>query len=319
MNMSIKILGTGYYVPERTVTNDELSQYVDTNDEWITKRVGVRERHISETETAVDFAVKASEDAIKSSGISVDEIDLIIAATISSDSICPTVAGAVGQKIGAHCPAFDINSACSGFLFALDTAVSFISRGEMKNVLVIGSERLSKLLDWTDRSTCVIFGDGAGACVITQGDGYLASRLFTQGGNDVIEIPSDGGASPFFKGEKKAPFILMHGQETFKFAVNRIVEDIKYVADKAGIPLDEIDHVVPHQANIRIIDFASKRLGIPNGKFFVNIDKYGNTSSASVPIALAELDRSGKLKRGDTVALTAFGGGLSSAACIIKW
>lgn len=319
MNMSIKILGTGYYVPERTVTNDELSQYVDTNDEWITKRVGVRERHISETETAVDFAVKASEDAIKSSGISVDEIDLIIAATISSDSICPTVAGAVGQKIGAHCPAFDINSACSGFLFALDTAVSFISRGEMKNVLVIGSERLSKLLDWTDRSTCVIFGDGAGACVITQGDGYLASRLFTQGGNDVIEIPSDGGASPFFKGEKKAPFILMQGQETFKFAVNRIVEDIKYVADKAGISLDEIDHVVPHQANIRIIDFASKRLGIPNDKFFVNIDKYGNTSSASVPIALAELDRSGKLKRGDIVALTAFGGGLSSAACIIKW
>lgn len=319
MNMSIKILGTGYYVPERTVSNDELSQYVDTNDEWITKRVGVRERHISETETAVDFAVKASEDAIKSSGISVDEIDLIIAATISSDSICPTVAGAVGQKIGAHCPAFDINSACSGFLFALDTAVSFISRGEMKNVLVIGSERLSKLLDWTDRSTCVIFGDGAGACVITQGDGYLASRLFTQGGNDVIEIPSDGGASPFFKGEKKTPFILMQGQETFKFAVNRIVEDIKYVADKAGISLDEIDHVVPHQANIRIIDFASKRLGIPNDKFFVNIDKYGNTSSASVPIALAELDRSGKLKRGDIVALTAFGGGLSSAACIIKW
>ena len=317
--MSIKILGTGFYVPERTVTNDELSQFVDTCDEWIVQRVGVHERHISEDETAVDFAVRASENALKSADIGADKIDLIIAATISSDSLCPTVAGAVGQKIGADCPAFDVNSACSGFLFALDTAVSYIVRGEVKNVLVIGSERLSKLLDWSDRSTCVIFGDGAGACVVSGGDGYLSSRLFTRGGSDVIEIPSYGGESPFYKGEKKSPFILMQGQETFKFAVNRIAEDIKYVADKAGISLDKIDHVVPHQANIRIIDFASKRLGIPKEKFFVNIDKYGNTSSASVPIALAELNQSGRLKRGDTVALTAFGGGLSSAACIIKW
>lgn len=317
--MSIRILGTGFYVPERIVTNDELSQYVETNDEWIVQRVGVHERHVSENETAVDFAVKASENAIKSSGISVDEIDMIIAATISSDDICPTVAGAVGQRIGAHCPAFDVNSACSGFLFALDTAVSYMTRGGIRNILVIGSERLSRLLDWTDRSTCIIFGDGAGACVVSQGDGYLSSRLFTQGGSDVIEIPADCGASPFFKGEKRSPFIFMAGQETFKFAVNRIVEDVKYVADKAGISLNEIDHVVPHQANIRIIDFASKRLGIPKEKFFVNIDKYGNTSSASVPIALAELNRSGRLKRGDIVAMVAFGGGLSSAACILKW
>lgn len=317
--MSIRILGTGFYVPERIVTNDELSQYVETNDEWIVQRVGVHERHVSENETAVDFAVKASENAIKSSGISVDEIDMIIAATISSDDICPTLAGAVGQRIGAHCPAFDVNSACSGFLFALDTAVSYMTRGGIRNILVIGSERLSRLLDWTDRSTCVIFGDGAGACVVSQGDGYLSSRLFTQGGSDVIEIPADCGASPFLKGEKRSPFIFMAGQETFKFAVNRIVEDVKYVADKAGISLDEIDHVVPHQANIRIIDFASKRLGIPKEKFFVNIDKYGNTSSASVPIALAELNRSGRLKRGDIVAMVAFGGGLSSAACILKW
>ena len=197
--------------------------------------------------------------------------------------------------------------------------MSFIARGGIRNILVIGAERLSRILDWTDRSTCVIFGDGAGACVVAPGDGYLSSRLYTKGGNDVIEIPSYCGSSPFFKGEEKKPYIFMAGQETFKFAVNRISEDVKYVAEKAGISLEEIDYVVPHQANIRIIDFASKRLGIPKEKFFVNIDKYGNTSSESIPIALAELNASGKLKKGDIVAMTAFGGGLSSAACIIKW
>ena len=317
--MSIQIIVTGFYVPENVVTNDDLSQLVETNDEWIVQRVGVKERRISVDETASDFAVKAAKSAIQSAKISVDEIDMIIAATVSPDSVCPTVAGTVQQQIGANCPAFDMNSACSGFLFALDTAVSYMMRGGMRNILVVGAERLSRIIDWKDRSTCVIFGDGGGACVITNGNGYLASRLYTKGGNDVLEIPNYGGSSPFFKGEQKSPYIFMAGQETFKFAVNRIVDDVKYVAEKAGITLDEIDHVIPHQANIRIIDFASKRLGIPKEKFFVNIDKYGNTSSASVPIALAELDASGKLKRGDIVAMTAFGGGLSSAACIIKW
>ena len=248
-----------------------------------------------------------------------DEIDMIITATISSETICPTVAGMVQKRIGASCPAFDVSSACSGFLFALDNAVSYIMRGEVKNVLVIGAERLSKLVDWTDRSTCIIFGDGAGAAVVTAGDGYLASKLYTDGGDDVIEIPSFAGTSPFFKGEQKKPYIFMEGQKTFKFAVNRIDEDIKYVADKAGISLDEIDHVVTHQANIRIIEFAAKKLGIPKEKFVVNIGKYGNTSSASVPIALDELNRSGKLKKGDIVAMCAFGGGLSSGACLLRW
>ena len=317
--MSIKIIGTGFYVPQRVVTNDELANYVETNDEWIVQRVGVHERRVSVDETTADFAVKAAKQAIENSGIGVDEIDMIIAATVSPDNVCPTVAGEVQKEIGADCPSFDLNSACSGFLFALDTAVSFITRGGIRKILVIGAERLSRILDWTDRSTCVIFGDGAGACVVAPGDGYLSSRLYTKGGNDVIEIPSYCGSSPFFKGEEKKPYIFMAGQETFKFAVNRISEDVKYVAEKAGISLEEIDHVVPHQANIRIIDFASKRLGIPKEKFFVNIDKYGNTSSASIPIALAELNASGKLKKGDIVAMTAFGGGLSSAACIIKW
>jgi len=317
--MSIQVLSTGFYVPGAVVTNDDLSKLVDTSDEWIVQRVGVHERHISVDETADDFAVNAAKRALENAKMDAGELDLIIVATVSPDSVCPSVAAIVQQRIGATCPAFDINSACSGFLFALDVAVSFVNRGTAKNVLIIGTERLSKLVDWKDRGTCVIFGDGAGAFIVTKGDGYLSSKLFTMGGNEVLEIPSYCGDSPFYKGDRRKPYILMDGQRTFKFAVTRIVEDIKEVCEKAGIELSDIDHFVPHQANIRIIDFAAKKLGVDKDKFFVNIDKYGNTSSASIPIAMAELEQSGKLKRGDVVAMCAFGGGLSSAACIIKW
>jgi len=317
--LSIKFLGTGYYVPDKIVTNDELSSMVDTSDDWIMTRVGVSQRRVSTNQTAEDFAVNAAKMALSSSGVSADEIDLIIAASITSDNICPTVAGAVQMAIGAECPAFDINSACSGFMFALETAVSYIERGNIRNALVIGAERMSKLVDWNDRSTCVIFGDGAGAAVICPGDGYLASSIYTKAGDTVLKISDNSGNSPFYSKEKCDAKIFMDGQETFKFAVNKIVNDIKALTEKLGITINDIDHVVTHQANIRIIDFASKRLGIPREKFFVNIEKYGNTSAASVPIALAELNASGKLKRGDIVAMSAFGAGLSAAACIIKW
>lgn len=317
--MAIKILGTGSYVPEKIITNDDLTKIVDTNDEWIIQRVGVKERHVSVDETAADFAVEAAKRALESANITAGEIDLIIAATISSETVCPTVAGTVQKRIGADCPGFDINSACSGFLFALDTAVSYIARKTVKNVLVIGSERLSKIVDWTDRGTCVIFGDGAGAFVVGPGDGYLSSKLYTDGGGEVIEIPAYHGSSPFYKGEAKKPYIFMDGQETFKFAVNKIVEDIKDVTEKAGLTLEEIDYVVTHQANIRIIDYAAKRLKLPKEKFVVDIEKYGNTSSASVAIAFDELHKYGKLKRGDKIVMSAFGGGLSSAACVIEW
>lgn len=317
--MSIKILGTGAYVPEKVITNDDLAKLVDTSDEWIMQRVGVRERRVSENETAADFALNAAREAIKDSGIDAGDIDLIIGATISSETLCPTVAGVVQKGIGATCPAFDVNSACSGFLFALDTAVSYILRGGVRNVLVVGAERLSKIVDWTDRSTCVIFGDGAGAFVVSAGENYLASKLFTAGGDEVIEIPSFGGSSPFYKADLKHPYIFMDGQETFKFAVSKIVSDIKEVVANAGLTLADIDYIVTHQANIRIIEYASRRLKVPMEKFVVNIDKYGNTSSASVAIAFDELNKSGKLKRGDKIVMSAFGGGLSSAACVIEW
>ena len=317
--MALSILGTGFYVPEKIITNDDLADMVETSDEWITQRVGVRRRHIAEKESTADLAIGAAKHALSNAGITADQLDLILTATITADTICPTVAGSVQRAIGASCPAFDLSSACSGFLFALDTAAAVISRGGIRHALVIGADRLSKIVDWTDRSTCVIFGDGAGAAVVAPGENYLASLLYTRGGNEVLDIPSFAGESPFFAGEKRAPYIHMEGQETFKFAVSKMVEDIRTVTERAGYSLAEIDHVVTHQANIRIIDYAAKRLGIPREKFFVNIQEYGNTSAASLPIALSELAASGKLQRGQLVVMSAFGGGLSSAACAIKW
>ncbi len=318
--MSIHICGTGSYLPERIVTNEELSTLVETSDEWIQQRVGIRERHVSEHETAADMAVHAAQRALEAAGCTAADLDLIIGASLTSDRACPTVAGMVQAAIGATCPAFDINSACSGFLFALDIAASYLVRGGMKKVLVFGAERMSRILDWKDRSTCVIFGDGAGAAVVEPGDGLLASRLFTAGEDQVLLIPNHLGESPFYKNEPEGtPYVHMNGQETFKFAVSRMTEDIKYAAEQAGITLDDLAWIVPHQANRRIIDFASKRLHVPKEKFFVNIEHVGNTSAASVPIALDELVRSGQLKRGDLFAMSAFGGGLSGAVCIIKY
>lgn len=317
--MGFRILGTGAYVPERILTNDDLSKMVETSDEWITQRVGVKERHVSVGETAADMAVRAAERALAAAGTAAEELELIITATCTGDSLCPSTAALVQKGIGASCPAFDINSACSGFLFALETASAYIEKHHYRRVLVIGAEHLSRVVDWTDRSTCVIFGDGAGAFVITEGDGCLASRLFTQGDSEVLSIPAGKGNSPFFTAEQPAYRITMNGQETFKFAVRRMAEDIKLLCDEAGISLDEISYVVPHQANTRIIDLTARRLGIPMEKFIMNIERYGNTSSASVPISFDELARSGRLKKGDKIAMCAFGGGLSSASFLIEW
>lgn len=317
--MSFQILGTGAYVPEKILTNDDLSRMVDTSDEWITQRVGVKTRHISVNESAAEMGAKAAQRALESAGITADQLGLIVGASVSADMGCPSVAAKVQQAIGASCPAFDVNLACSGFLFALDTAAAFMARGGIEYALVLGAERLSRILDWTDRSTCVIFGDGAGAFVIARGENYLASHLFTQGGESVLSIPLGKGNSPFYEKDVAPLAVHMSGQETFKFAVKQIVGEIRLIAEQAGITTEQIDWIVPHQANIRIIDLAARRLGVPMEKFVVNIERFGNTSSASVPISFDELARSGKLKKGDLIALCAFGGGLSSAACLIRW
>lgn len=317
--MSFKIIGTGKCVPEKKLTNDDLSKMVETSDEWITQRVGIKERRICTTETASDLAFGAAEDALKNANTTADEIDLIIASTLSSDSLCPTIGGFVQSKIGATCPAFDINSACSGFLFALECAASFFATGKYKKILVVGAEKISRIINYTDRNTCVIFGDGAGAAVLEKGENFLASKISTIGDDSVINIPNYKSASPFDKIDFGGAFVDMKGQETFKFAVTTMTNDVKEVLKEANLTIDDVAYIVPHQANVRILQFAAKKLGINSEKIFCNIEKYGNTSSASVAIALDELNRSGKLNKGDLIVLTAFGGGLSAGACVLRW
>ncbi len=317
--MGFQIIGTGSALPKRVLTNEDLSGMVETNDEWIRTRVGVHARHIATEETTASLALDAAKAALTQAGVTPAELDLILVATITPDAVCPTVAGTVQQLLGATCPAFDLSSACSGFLFGLETAAGFFAMGKVKKALVIGAERISKILDWTDRSTCVIFGDGAGAAVLAEGDGYLCSELSTAGGDEVIRICAHGGTSPFSKLPMEEPIIHMEGQETFKFAVNAFVEHIMSMCEKMGITPADLDHIVPHQANIRIIQMAARKLKLPMEKFMVNIETTGNTAAASVPIALDELHRSGKLQKGQLVAMTAFGGGLSSGGCILRW
>lgn len=314
------ILGTGMYVPERIVTNDELATMVDTNDEWIKQRVGIAERRISTDEWTSEMAYKAALKALENANCKPEDLDFILTASVSAECVSPSTACMVQKLLGATCPALEINAACSAFLFLLETAAGLFARGKAKKILVVGAERLSGILDWSDRSTCIIFGDGSGAAVLESGEnGYLDSVITVQGNDEVIKIPHFIGCSPFFTKENDSPYVHMQGQETFKYAVNAICSDITALLTQNGLTLDDISYIVPHQANKRIIDFAAKRLKTTEDKFYVNIEHYGNTSSASIPIALDELNRSGKLKRGDYIILTAFGGGLSNAACLLRW
>ena len=318
--MSFRILGTGSFLPRKVLTNDDLSHMVETSDEWITKRVGVKERRVCTTETNTDMGVAAALASLEDSGVKPEELDLIIGATISADTISPGLAGMVQNRIGAACPCFDMNAACPGFLFALEVADGFFVKKTVKKVLVVSAERMSGLIDWTDRSTCVIFGDGAGAAVLGEGDNYLASELHTAGGDDVISIPTWWDNSPFYEHQLKQNKVNMAGQETYKFAVSSMVRDIQSVMAKAGITGEQVKAVIPHQANYRIINEARRRLPeIAPEKFLINIQRCGNTSSASEPILLDEANRQGLLQPGDYVVLSAFGGGLSSAASVVRW
>ena len=317
--MNFKILGTGSYVPEKVLTNDDFEKMVETSDEWIKKRVGICERRICTSETTSDLGIEAAKAALENSGVSAEELDIIICATISAEDVCPTVAAKVQAAIGAKCPAFDVSSACSGFLFALETAYAYFAGGKVKKALVLASERLSKLVNFEDRNTCVIFGDGAGAVVLGEGENYIDSELRTIGGDDVIKIPSFAGTSPFYTGENNEPYIYMNGQETFKFAVETMCNDVLAVMESNNLTSDDIAYIVPHQANARIIQFALKRLKMSEDKIFMNLSKYGNTGGASIAISLDEMNRAGMLKEGDKLILTAFGGGLSSGVCLIEW
>ena len=317
--MSFNVLGTGRYIPKKIVTNDDLAEIVDTSDDWIRTRVGVVRRHVAVTETTADMACAAAEEALADSGCTAEELDLILVSTVSGDFVSPSTACIVQKRLGAHCMAYDINAACAAFLFLLETAAGYFARGAVKKVLVIGAERMSKIVDWHDRSTCVIFGDGAGAAVLGEGNGYGNAVFHVSGNDSVIRIPHFSGNSPFSTLEAEKPFIQMNGQETFKYAVTAMSHDIHEVLEHAQITADDVKYIIPHQANNRIIDAAARKSGIAADKFYRNIEEYGNTSSASIPIALDELNRQEKLAQGDILLLTAFGGGLASAACLLRW
>lgn len=318
----MKIIGTGSALPKKIVTNDELSGIVDTSDEWIRSRTGISSRHIAVEETTTSMSVEAAQKALKASGTEPGELDLIIAATASADYIIPTLSCQVQAAIGASgAVAFDIGAACSGFLFALATADAYFKTGKYKKALVIGAETLSKLMDWTDRSTCVLFGDGAGAVVVTaQGDSLLG---MVQGANgaDGMALNSINriNCSPFSENEQMTDYVHMNGPAVYKFAVRTVPKAIREALDQAGLTEDDVDHFLLHQANLRIIESVADRLKQPMEKFPTNLEECGNVSAASVPILLDKVCREGIIKEGETLALAGFGAGLTWGACILKW
>jgi 3-oxoacyl-[acyl-carrier-protein] synthase-3 len=314
------------YVPERIMTNADLERLVDTSDEWITSRTGIRQRRIAaDDETSSSMATRAAECALQNAGISADEIDLVIVGTATPDYIFPATACLVQDALGIKGGAFDVEAGCTSFMYALSSAASFVASGMHGNVLVIGSEVLSRILDWTDRSTCVLFGDGAGAVVISAGEHATFQPRFILGadgsGGSSLCVPAGGSARPASEQTvaDRLHFVKMAGPEVFRFATRVVEESTGQVLDKAGLTPDDIDLFIPHQANVRIIDHAVKRLHIPHDRVFLNIDRYGNTSSASIPIALFEAQQEGKLHPGDTIVTVGFGAGLTWGAGAIQW
>ncbi|MEG6584087.1 beta-ketoacyl-ACP synthase III [Dendrosporobacter sp. 1207_IL3150] len=326
-NKAVGIIGVGSYLPEKIVTNADLEKVVETSDEWIFERTGIKERRVADGDTATsDIAAKAAEMALADAGITAEEIDLIIVATVTPDMSFPSVACLVQDRLKAkNAAAFDLSAACSGFTYGMVVASSFIKSGVYKKVLVIGAETLSKIIDWEDRNTCILFGDGAGAAVLGQvedGYGILGVELGADGsGGDLLKVPAGGSRQPtsIETCNNKLHFIHMNGNEVFKFAVKVMGEAAVKALDDAGLDPESIDCLIPHQANIRIIQSAAKRLKVPMDKVVVNVDKYGNTSAASIPIALAETVKSGRVKKGDIVVLVGFGAGLTWASCVLKW
>lgn len=326
-NYSVGISGVGSYVPEKTLTNFDLSKMVETSDEWIVERTGIRERRIADESMATsDMSTLAAEKALKDANVKAEDIDLIIVATITPDYIFPSTACIVQKNIGAtKAAAFDINAGCSGFVYGLVTGANFIQSGAYKKVLVIGGENLSKAVNWEDRNTCILFGDGAGACVLErceEGFGILSFELGSDGtGSDVLLQPAGGSRMPATKEtvEKKLHSIQMDGKEVFKFAV-RIMEKASMSAlEKANLSLEDLDFLVPHQANTRIIDAAAKKLNLSQDNIYVNLNKYGNMSAASIPVALDEALDEKKINKGDKVLFVGFGAGLTWASMVIKW
>lgn len=323
----VGIIGTGYYAPEKVVTNTDLEKMVDTNNEWIMERTGISERRIVDDNIATsDIAVKAAQNALADAGVKPEEIELIIVATLTPDMVFPSAACVVQNKLQAvNAAAFDLSAACSGFVYAMSVGSQFIQSGMYKKVLVVAAESLSKITNWEDRNTCVLFGDGAGAAVlgpVEEGYGILGVELGADGsGAEFLHMPAGGSLHPatLETVKNKMHYIHMNGNEVFKFAIKIMGEAAYKALERAGLNTKDVDCLIPHQANIRIIKSAAKRLSLPMEKVFVNVNKYGNTSAASIPIALAEAVKERHFKKGDIVVLVGFGAGLTWASCVLKW
>jgi 3-oxoacyl-[acyl-carrier-protein] synthase-3 len=326
---SIAILGTGAYAPERILTNGDLSRLVDTSDEWIRSRSGIRERRIASAEEATsDLAVVAARRALEDAGVSAGEIDLLIVATVTPDFPMPATACLVQHRLGLPTEAacFDLNAACSGFIYALDVACAMVGSGRHRKALVIGAEKLSSVVDWKDRGTCLLFGDGAGAAVVgtssRPGVGLIGAKLGTLGEYaDLLCIPGGGSRTPataksMARGDHH---IKMKGKEVFKLAVRLMEEAARDILEQHGLDANQIGLVIPHQANLRIIEAIAQYLELPVDRFFVNVDRYGNTSAASIPIALDEARKAGRTKPGEVTLLVAFGAGLTYGSALIRW
>jgi len=326
------IYGTGGYVPAKKLTNDDFIRFLDTSDEWITTRTGIKERRIAAPEEATsDLCVPAARQAIENAQIPPDEIDMIIVGTITPDHFFPSASCLVQQKLGLtarEIPCFDVSAACSGFIYALSTARAYVAAGMARNVLVIGAEILSRLLDYTDRTTCILFGDGAGAVVVgpqrQNGPSHriLSTSLHADGGGaDMLMIPAGGSRRPTTHAtvDERLHYVRLDGREVFRFGVTKVCEIISRLMKEHNLTASDIGAIVPHQANIRIIESAADRLNLPLDLFITNIAKYGNTSSASVPIALDEASRAGRLPKGKPIIMLAFGAGMTWSSAVIEW
>jgi 3-oxoacyl-[acyl-carrier-protein] synthase III len=318
--VAVSITGLGVKVPDRVVTNDDLKQYVDTSDEWIRERTGIRERRMASKDEALsDIALPASRDALAQAGIDGADVDLLIVATVTPDMAFPSTGAILADKLGAtDAAAYDLSAGCTGFMYALAQAYGMLVGGLAKRALVVGGDLLSRILDWEDRSTLVLFGDGAGAVVMeaVPEQGFLGFELGADGGGgESLWLPGSG--SRIFDDPDR--FVKMNGREVFKFATRILVKSAEDVMERCGVTIDDVDVYVPHQANMRIIDHATKKLGVPSEKVVINVDRYGNTSSGSIPLALADAAQDGRLKPGKLVLMTGMGAGLTWGSALIRW
>ena len=318
----ISITGLGAHAPDRVLTNDELSTIVDTTDEWITERTGIKERRIAAPEEALtDLALPAAHVALAQAGVEAKDIDLLVCATVTPDMMFPTSSALLADELGApDAAAYDLLAGCTGFMYALAQAYGMIAAGLADRALVVGGDVLSRILDWTDRSTLILFGDGAGAVVLerTPQRGFLGFELGADGGGGIhLSLPGSGSRK--LEDASANGYVHMNGREVFKFATRVLVSSAQAVLDRCGVAVEDVDVYVPHQANVRIMDHAAQKLGIPRERMVVNVDRYGNTSSGSIPLALAEAQRDGRLKKGDLVLMTGMGAGLTWGSGLMEW